>query len=103
MIPLEINITTEIIKSNQLPDVLERVSENYFKLQFKDNGMGFNPEYAEKIFVLFNRLHKVTEFPGTGIGLTICKKIADNHKGFIEAIGEPNQGAIFILYLPCNL
>ena len=103
MIPLEINITTEIIKSNQLPDVLERVSENYFKLQFKDNGMGFNPEYAEKIFVLFNRLHKVTEFPGTGIGLTICKKIADNHKGFIEAIGEPNQGATFTLYLPCNL
>jgi hypothetical protein len=103
MIPLEINITTEIIQANQLPVVIERVSENYFKLKFQDNGMGFSPEYSEKIFVLFNRLHKVSEYPGTGIGLTICKKIADNHKGFIEAAGIANQGATFTLYLPCNL
>jgi signal transduction histidine kinase len=103
MIPLKINITTETIKANQLPDFMESVAENYFKLEFKDNGMGFNPEYSEKIFVLFNRLHKANEYPGTGIGLTICKKIVDNHKGFIEATGAVNQGATFTVYLPCNL
>ena len=74
--------------------------EHYHKLTFTDNGIGFKNEYAEKIFVLFNRLHGKSDFSGTGIGLSICKKIVENHKGYIFANGTPDKGAIFEVYLP---
>jgi hypothetical protein len=62
--------------------------------------MGFDHQYAEKIFNLFYRLHHNTEYVGTGIGLAICKKIAENHNGFIIAEGKPGIGATFLVYLP---
>jgi hypothetical protein len=74
--------------------------EKFYKITFKDNGIGFEQEYAEKIFVLFNRLHNKNEYEGTGIGLAICKKIVENHRGFIFASGKPNAGASFTIYLP---
>lgn len=72
----------------------------YHKISFADNGIGFEQEYANKIFILFNRLHNKNEYDGTGIGLAICKKIADNHKGFLFAKGELGVGATFTLFLP---
>ena len=77
--------------------------DKFYKITFKDNGIGFEQEYAEKIFILFNRLHNKNEYAGTGIGLAICKKIVENHKGFIFAKGKPNIGAIFTIYLPEDL
>ena len=74
--------------------------DKFYKITFKDNGIGFEQEYAEKIFVLFNRLHNRNEYEGTGIGLAICKKIVENHRGFIFAQGKPNSGATFTIYLP---
>ena len=74
----------------------------YHKLTFKDNGIGFEPEYAEKIFTLFSRLHNKNEYSGTGIGLSICKKIMENHQGYIFAEGVPNEGATFKIYIPVN-
>ena len=74
----------------------------YYKITFKDNGIGFDNEYAEKIFVLFNRLHNRDEFSGTGIGLSICKKIVENHKGYIFADGKLNEGATFTIFIPLN-
>ena len=72
----------------------------YHKIVVTDNGIGFDSEYSEKIFLLFQRLHGRSEFEGTGLGLAITKKIIDNHKGFIVAESEINKGSKFIVYLP---
>ena len=72
----------------------------YFNIQFKDNGIGFDPAYNENIFHIFKRLHGKLEYEGTGIGLAICKKIVLNHHGDINALGSSKDGAIFNVILP---
>ena len=75
-------------------------NETYYIIRIKDNGIGFEQQYAAKIFQLFQRLQGKSEYPGTGIGLSICKKIVTNHKGFIYAESEPGEGAEFFIILP---
>ncbi len=72
----------------------------YCKLEFQDNGIGFDQEHASRIFHIFQRLHGKTEYTGTGIGLAICKKIAENHYGKIYAVAESQKGALFVILLP---
>jgi PAS domain S-box-containing protein len=74
----------------------------YFHLTISDNGIGFEQQYNEKIFEVFQRLHGKTEYSGTGVGLAIAKKIVENHNGVINASGETNKGATFDIYLPAN-
>lgn len=74
--------------------------KEYVKITISDNGVGFKPEDAEKIFGIFQRLHNKSQFEGTGIGLSICKKIVHNHQGHIDAEGSSEKGANFNLYLP---
>ena len=74
--------------------------KEYAAIRFRDNGIGFTAGEAEKIFNMFERLNARSDYPGSGIGLTICRKIAEAHGGFIEAQGEPGQGATFTCYLP---
>jgi signal transduction histidine kinase len=74
----------------------------YYKIEFNDNGIGFNQEYADKIFNIFQRLHGKSEYSGTGIGLSICKKIVLNHHGHIEATASKDKGAKFIVILPAK-
>lgn len=96
-----IEITVKKIRKNDITDApVSLVNEYYFKLSFKDNGIGFEKKYNEIIFSLFQRLHGKHEYEGTGIGLALCKKIAENHNGFIKAEGEVGKGATFNVYLP---
>jgi PAS domain S-box-containing protein len=69
-------------------------------ISVKDNGIGFEEQYKEKIFELFERLHTRDKFPGTGIGLSICKRITELHQGTISAQSEPNEYSIFEVTLP---
>ena len=85
----------EVIKHN-----LPFAKTKYVKITFTDNGIGFKQEYAEKIFAIFQRLHGKTDYEGTGIGLAMCKKIAQNHYGTIFAEGSDSFGAKFVLLLP---
>ena len=75
---------------------------SYYKITVADNGIGFEQQYAEKIFMLFQRLHDKQTYTGTGIGLTICKKIVENHHGFIHAKSISNQGTTILIYLPVS-
>lgn len=77
-------------------------ARDYHLVTFADNGIGFDPIYAQKIFAVFERLHARHEYPGTGIGLALCKRIMDNHQGFIRAEGAPGKGATFYLYFPVS-
>jgi len=75
----------------------------YYKIQLRDNGIGLRPEHSEQIFEIFKRLHKKSDYEGTGIGLAMCKKIAMNHRGDINALGSNQEGAVFNIYLPLIL
>lgn len=97
-----ITITYELVKTKE-DNILDESHSQFHKIVFKDNGIGFEQEHAEKIFLLFNRLHGKAEYPGTGVGLAICKKIISNHNGYIKAIGTPNEGARIIIYIPVVL
>ena len=95
-----IHIDASIVGKDQIKAEFIKTSKKYHEIIFSDNGIGFDQENAKKIFNIFERLHQNTEYSGTGIGLAICKKIVENHHGFIQAVGEPNKGAIFYIYLP---
>jgi two-component system CheB/CheR fusion protein len=91
-------LTLDEVKQNNLLDD----SLVYCEIDIKDNGVGFEQQYADQVFVLFNRLHGRKEFAGTGIGLALCKSIAINHHGDISAESALNEGALFKIILPIN-
>lgn len=72
----------------------------FCRIYVEDNGIGFNQKFAEQIFDMFVRLHGNKEYEGTGIGLALCKQIAEHHKGFISALSKENEGSTFIISLP---
>ncbi|HVG40810.1 MAG TPA: PAS domain-containing protein [Chitinophagaceae bacterium] len=74
----------------------------YIEIKVADNGIGFNEDYANKIFTIFQRLNEKSMYGGYGIGLALCRKIADNHSGIIYAEGKPKEGAAFTFILPCT-
>jgi len=99
-LPPHIIIRSRIIKGNQLINPNLFVDKEYCHISIVDNGIGFDPQYKELIFELFKRLHDKEKIAGTGIGLTIVKKIVENHNGIISATSELNKGATFDIYIP---
>ena len=75
-------------------------NEVFYNIYIKDNGIGFEQKYANEIFTLFKRLNSYDKFEGTGIGLSICKKIIDHHGGFISAVSDVGVGTTFVVSLP---
>jgi signal transduction histidine kinase len=74
--------------------------ENWTAISVEDNGVGFNAEYADKVFGMFKRLHTRQQYEGSGIGLALVRKVVENHDGYIYADGETDKGATFVILLP---
>jgi light-regulated signal transduction histidine kinase (bacteriophytochrome) len=91
--PPEINIYAEKV-------YMQNDNEAYYNIYIKDNGIGFEQKYADDIFTLFKRLNSKDKFEGTGIGLSICKKIVEQHKGSISVTSQVGQGTTFVISLP---
>ncbi len=99
-IPPHIRITCVVVKGSDAANDLLVPNETYYHLTVSDNGIGFDQKYNEKIFDVFQRLHRKEQYDGTGIGLSIVKKIVENHNGLILATGELTKGARFDVYIP---
>jgi PAS domain S-box-containing protein len=96
-----ISVTSRVVMGNQVQAGDRLLPEQKFvQISFSDNGIGFETEYSKKIFDLFQRLHGRHQYSGTGIGLTIVKKIVEQHNGYISAESGGDKGAIFHIWLP---
>ncbi|HEY9046580.1 MAG TPA: PAS domain-containing protein [Ohtaekwangia sp.] len=95
-----IEIRSEKINKQEKEKFHLPADKEFEKIYIKDNGIGFEEEYEERIFQIFQRLHGKAEYPGSGIGLAICKKIVDNHGGVMYAQGKLETGATFVVILP---
>ena len=96
-----VDVSGKIIEKSEL----ERESiiipgDQFVRFSIKDNGIGFDQKYTDKIFNIFQRLNGRTAFEGTGIGLAICRKIVENHRGYITAKSIEDVGSEFIVIFP---
>lgn len=92
--------TPPLVDISALPSIENDIE--YIAIKVTDNGIGFDQIYEDKIFRIFQRLHDSHEYSGTGVGLSIARKVAENHKGFIRATGMPGEGSVFTVFLPLN-
>jgi len=99
-IPSHIIINSRIVNGSKLNNWKLSPEKSYCHITIKDNGIGFEPHFSERIFEVFQKLHGKDVYAGTGIGLAIVKKIVENHNGIIIATSELNKGATFDIYIP---
>ena len=97
----QITITGRIAEPDEIagiPYLFKDIS--YVAVSIADNGIGFDEKHLDRIFQMFQRLHGKGEYSGSGIGLALCKKVVQNHNGYITAHSKPGKGAVFLIYLP---
>jgi signal transduction histidine kinase len=99
-LPAKIVVSGKAVPGTELKLQGISPSTRYYLIEVKDNGIGFHHKYSEQIFELFEKLHTVDEYPGTGAGLAIVKKIMHWHKGFVTVSSVPGEGSSFHLYFP---
>jgi len=97
--PSAVIISSHLVDKKAMQHIMPNSEQDYYKITVADNGVGFNPAYKKDLFKMFQRFHG-QQYNGTGIGLSICQKIVEAHKGFIEADAEEGKGATFTIYLP---
>ncbi len=98
-----IQIRCHVVRGQDVPAVPPgQKRQKFYCIEVVDNGIGFDPKYADRIFQVFQRLHGRSQYAGTGIGLAIVQKVVENHKGCIIAEGQPGQGATFKILLPIS-
>lgn len=100
--PPHIKISSRNINYKELNNKELAPRGEYCQITFSDNGIGFEPRFSTKIFEVLQKLHGKEDYPGTGIGLAIVKKIIDNHNGIITATSELDKGATFSMYIPVS-
>ena len=101
-IPAHIIVNSSIVNGGDPDNQYFSPEKKYCHITVKDNGIGFEPHFNERIFGVFQKLHSKEVYAGTGIGLAIVKKIVENHKGIITATSELNKGATFDIYIPAD-
>lgn len=101
-VPPVIEIAAKTLNDDERQKENLDASKPYTQIIFRDNGIGFKDENAETIFQTFSRLNSKDHYDGTGIGLTLCRKITERHGGKIKATGEENRGSLFTIFLPQN-
>lgn len=101
-VPCQIDITSRMLSPGEISKRNLDQTLPYCEIIFKDNGIGFKQEFADKIFVIFQRLNERWKFGGTGIGLALCRKIVSIHKGEIFAEAKENMGSVFHIILPLH-
>ncbi|MDQ6814464.1 MAG: ATP-binding protein, partial [Bacteroidota bacterium] len=98
-----LTVTSNKLSEKQVDKLFpQHAATTYYEIVFRDNGMGFDQKYAEQIFVVFQRLHQNSNYTGIGIGLSIIKKIVENHHGKIFVEAKENEGAAFHIILPAQ-
>jgi len=95
----KIEINSIGLNRNQNP-IKRKTAPKFFKISVKDNGIGFEKRFEDRIFKIFQRLHSRTAYDGSGIGLAVCRKIIDRHNGKILTESEPDRGSTFHMILP---
>lgn len=98
-----VEVRHRLVRGDEVPDATALQSRTrYHEIRVRDNGIGFEQQYADQVFEAFRRLHNRSEYPGTGIGLAIVKKVVENHHGDVVVQSQPGQGTTFRVYLPIN-
>ncbi|WP_171036445.1 ATP-binding protein [Dyadobacter sediminis] len=98
----EIKILYKLVEADEQTDLPLKPQLPYARITITDNGIGFDQQLTDRIFTIFQRLHPQKEFAGTGIGLAICKRIVENHSGFISARSQKGIGSSFEVFLPIH-
>ena len=100
LVPPHISINGQPASASSLPEMLAATGRRFAVINVTDNGIGFDERYLDRIFTIFQQLHGRMQYDGTGMGLAICKKVADIHGGHITATSQEGQGATFRVFLP---
>lgn len=100
--PLRISVSYNLVDASAVDENASKAARKFHMVSLSDNGIGFDDQYKNRIFQIFQRLHGKNEYAGTGIGLSICQRVVQNHNGYIKATGEEGKGATFQVFLPAN-